>query len=52
MSDRLALGIGLLKLKEEPERFAALAYETFKVDPKGNLARQTMVAARLYGRSA
>jgi hypothetical protein len=50
VSERLALGISLLRIKtEEPARFAAAAYELHKIDPKGDMVRRTMAAARLYG---
>jgi hypothetical protein len=53
VSDHLALGAALLQLEAtETERFAAVAYERFKVDPKGSLARRAMAAARLYAGNA
>jgi hypothetical protein len=49
MRDHLALGVALLKLKQdEHERFGAIAYEQFKVSPKSTAGYRTMAAARLY----
>jgi hypothetical protein len=49
MTDHLALGVALLKLKaDEPERFGDLAHERYKVNPKSAAAYRTMAAAALY----
>jgi hypothetical protein len=49
MSDHLALGVALLKLKaDEPDRFGAIAHERFKMNPKSAVVYRSMAAAKLY----
>jgi hypothetical protein len=47
--DRLALGVALLDLKAaEPERFGALAFERFKIDPKCATVDRTITTSATF----
>jgi hypothetical protein len=49
VSDRLALGVGLIKIKAEGRQdFKRSAYRRFKVDAQSPLAYRAMAAAALY----
>jgi hypothetical protein len=49
LSDRLALGVALLKLKaDEPDRCGAIAHERFGIDPKSEAFYRPMAVAALY----